>query len=116
MTNNTPPTITIDSWGNTSQVHPRIVKYSNDRICIELWVEEDGFMEPFGKVTTNLPDQHLNEGEFFVKDWSENEPMIAALIAAGWLLPTGREVISGFIAPQVMTAGGALLDFINNQG
>lgn len=117
MTNNDAPTITFDSWGQELTAHPRIQRYANDRLCIELWHEdpEFHFMEPVGKVTVNLPDQHLNEGEFFVKDWSENEPMIAALLEAGWLIATGREVISGFIAPQVMTAGGELLDFINAQ-
>jgi hypothetical protein len=114
MTNNDIPTIDIDSWGEVTTVHPRATRYANDRLCIELWIEhEEGWMEPFAKVTTNLPDQHLNEGEFFVKDWSENEPMVAQLIAAGWLVDTGREVISGYIAPRVMRAEGPLKEFLS---
>lgn len=116
MTNNMPPTIDISAWGETSTVHPRVVSYTNGRLALELWseVEEDGFtyMEPYAKLTTNLPDQHLNEGEFFVKDWSENEPAVQALVEAGWLEDTGREVLSGYVAPRVMRAAGPLKEFL----
>jgi hypothetical protein len=108
------PTITIDSWGETTEVHPRATTYENGRLCLELWIEHDeGWMEPFAKVTTNLPDQHLNEGEIFVKDWAENEPMVAALLEAGWLVPAGREVLSGYVAPAVMRPAGALAEFLD---
>jgi hypothetical protein len=33
---------------------------------------------------------------------------VEALLEAGWLAPTGREVISGHVAPQVMKATGDL--------
>ena len=114
---NTPPTIFIPSWdGESYEVHPRISKYDNGRLAIELWSgETEGFMEPFGKVTVNLPDEHLNEGEVFVKDWAENELLASTLLEFGWITPTGREVSSGFIFPLVSRPAGALLDYINSQ-
>lgn len=116
MTDNDTPTITFDSWGERITAHLRLPapRYANGRICLELWheVTEDGltYAEPVGKVTTNLPDQHLNAGEVFVKDWAENEPMVAALVEAGWLEDTGREVLSGFVAPKVYRLAGPLAD------
>ena len=71
--------------------------YTNGRVCLSLWAE-DG---PFCKVTTNCPEVHLNEGEVLVKDWSENEPIAKALVEQGVLIPTGREVSSGFVFPMV---------------
>lgn len=113
MINNDTPTITFDSWGEEVTAHPRVQHYANGRLCIELWIEHEWGMEPCGKVTTNLPEAHLNEGEVFVKDWAENEPMIDALLEAGWLERTGREVISGFVAPAVMRPIGPLKEFLD---
>jgi len=108
------PTIDIDSWGETFTCRPEVSAYAGGRLAINLlyWDSEMQGWFPHCRLTTNLPDQHLNEGEVFVKDWSENEPIVDALLKAGWLSPTGREVISGFIAPQVMRPAGPLLDFI----
>lgn len=113
-------TLNITAWGETIEVHPRITRYTNGRLCIELWseVHEDGFsyMEPYGKLTVNMPEDHLNEGEFFVKDWSENEPMVEALKKAGWIESTGREVLSGYVVPGVYRATGPLLQEIEEAG
>lgn len=108
-------TIDITSWGETLTCRPEVDTYANGRLCLALayFDEEMQMWAPHCKVTTNLPDQHLNEGEFFVKDWSENEPVVAELVRQGWLRDTGREVISGFIAPRVMVAQGALAEFLD---
>lgn len=102
MTNTT--TFHFTSYGEDMLLMPETSPYANGRTCLALlyW---DGEMQgwfPFAKVTTNLPDQHLNEGEVFVKDWSENEAIVAHLESLGVLTRTGREVISGYVAPAVM--------------
>lgn len=108
------------------QVHdliPRVSSYSNGRVALEFWfadpemeefaTEEGPFLAPYAKVTVNMPDDHLNEGEFFVKDWAENEDLVRHLREAGWLTHTGREVLSGFVTVPVMRAAGPLADLIH---
>lgn len=84
-----------------------------DRIAIQLIDNIDG--GPFGTITVNLPNEHLNDDEFFVKDYSENIPIVTRLLELGWLVPTGREVISGFVTIPVMKAGGELAVFITRK-
>jgi hypothetical protein len=104
MTNN--DTITFISFDQTFEVTPTFSRYANgNRIAISFY-DEDG---PFAHLTTNLPDQHLNQGEIFVKDWHENEALVEALLKAGWLELTGREVQSGHVFPKVMRLSGRLL-------
>lgn len=106
--NNIRPTIDITAYGETTTCHPMLGAYAGGRLAIQLFCDEG----PYAKVTVNLPDQHLNEDEFFVKDWAEGEPVAQALIDAGWITPTGREVISGFTSPKVFKAAGPLLELI----
>jgi len=47
-------------------------------LCID---KIDGFVEPFGTLTTNL-GMELKEGFAFVKNYSENEPWAESLAAA----------------------------------
>ena len=72
-------------------------RYANDRVALEL-VDAEG---PVARVTVNLPDADLADGEVFVKDHSENEGMLAAMAAAGVLAPTGRVVASGYVTVPV---------------
>jgi hypothetical protein len=67
MTNS--PTITLSTWGmgpDTCKVE--VERYTNDRLALSLvyWDEEMEGWFPHCRLTVNLPDQHLNEGEFFV--------------------------------------------------
>lgn len=84
--------------------------YFNGRLALEFWTEQEFGPEPFAKITTNLPEVHLNEGEVLIKDWAENEALADALVAAGWFIPTGREVSSGWVFPMVARLGGPLLN------
>jgi hypothetical protein len=115
MTNNN-LTINIASWGETFDCRLEVGTYTNGRLALALayWDEEMQGWFPHVKVTVNMPEVHLNEGEFLVKDWSENEPIATALLEAGWLIRTGREVHSGFVFPMVAKAAGALKEFLDN--
>jgi hypothetical protein len=100
-------TITLTAWGETHTLTPQVSRYSmKDRLAISFYDEEG----PYASLTVNLPNEHLNEDEVFVKDWSECEGLAQACIEAGWLLPTGREVSSGFVFPKVMRLAGPLLE------
>lgn len=108
MTNET---ITFTAHDQTFTVWPEVGHYSNGRLAIKFFDQEG----PFSTITTNLPDQHLNEGEVFVKDWSENEVLVNALLEAGWLTLTGREVQSGYVFPKVMRLAGPLATLTNKE-
>jgi hypothetical protein len=110
MTNST-PLLTMTAFGEEFILLPVLSTYSmKDRLAISFLIAESG--EPFAAMTVNLPDQHLNEGEVFVKHWSEGAPLFAALISEGWIEDTGREVLSGFVAPKVCRLAGPLADFV----
>jgi hypothetical protein len=114
MTNTT---IHITAYGETVICTPKASYYENGRLAITLlyWDEDMQGWFPHAKVTVNMPDVHLNEGEVLVKDWAENEPIAAALLEAGWLLPTGREVSSGFVFPMVARPGGDLATYLETE-
>lgn len=117
MNNNDAPNIFIPGWsGNTDLCKPEVKAYANGRVAIDLlyWDDEMQDWFPHCHLTVNLPDQHLNEGELFVKDWAENELIANTLLEFGWLERTGREVISGFVAPMVARPAGALKEFLDN--
>ncbi len=60
-------------------------KYPNERLAIVAMKGD----EVFGKVTVNIPDEALEEGEFFVKAYSEGE-WTKQLITQGILIDTGK--------------------------
>lgn len=77
-------------------------QYANGRLAIALYVEEDAFVELFATLTVNLPDEPLDDGEVFVKNWSVNEILFPWVEEQGILArPTGRVVPSGFVLVPV---------------
>lgn len=69
-------------------------RYGNGRVALELIDRADG--ESAAVATVNLPHEPLGRNEVFVKDYSENAGMLAALEAAGVVRPTGRTAAAGF--------------------
>lgn len=57
-------------------------------------LDADG--EVYTNATVNLPGEVLGDGEIFIKNYSENEGVLDALIDAGIVEDTGRRVHSGF--------------------
>lgn len=85
-----------DPWsGETLKLTVVREKYAvggSDRI--ELWCE-DG---PYCVLSTNLPEYPLPEGEFWVKDWSENEAIADFMLRQGIIVPIDRAVVqTGFV-------------------
>jgi hypothetical protein len=70
-------TVVFKEWACDVQLRT----YRNDRIAIELIDLTDG--GPVATASCNLPDEPCEPGHTFIKDWSENEGMTDALIAAG---------------------------------
>jgi hypothetical protein len=73
--------------------------YSNQRTAISLIDSHDG--SAIGTLTVNLPDEPLNEGEFFVKTWSENSGIAQDCLNSGLFINTGRIVKTGWVEAQV---------------
>jgi hypothetical protein len=65
-------------------------RYGNGRIALELHDDETG--EPISRATVNFPEIDLKDGETVIKDWSENEGMLAALEGAGIVKPTPKGI------------------------
>ena len=72
-------------------------QYGNGRVALIL-VDEEG---PVATATVNLPGVKLEPNQVLVKDWSENAGLLAALVAAGVVQPTGETVRSGFVEVPV---------------
>lgn len=82
-------------------------EYQNGRTAIQLVAacedsENDIYEgDPIASATVNIPTANLSSDEVLVKDYSENEGMLEALIAANIVEPTGRFVNSGFVSLPV---------------
>lgn len=67
----------------------------NNRIALELL--ETGTEERIATATTNLVDEHVEENEVVIKNYSENEGIYEVLLKAGIIGPVKRKVTSGFV-------------------
>lgn len=82
-----------------------------DRKALALHDIEDG--APVAIATVNLPEKACEEDEVFIKDWTENEGMLSALLQAGIVEEPHRSAATGFvIAPvcKLTEKGKALWD------
>jgi hypothetical protein len=73
-------------------------RYANGRTAIRLWCD-DG---PMATATVNVPDYNgLREDEVIIKDYSENEGILDALVSVGIVEDTGRVVDMGYVLGRV---------------
>lgn len=72
--------------------------YKNGRLCIQFYATGE-CPEPFGTLTMNLPEDDPGENAFFVKTYSENEPLAKELLATGVFVEVQhpREVVWRFV-------------------
>jgi len=87
---------TIEFLGYKCEVHK--AEYGNKRTALQL-VDEDGM--PMCMASVNLPDVPLADGFIFIKDYSENTGVLAALIKGGIVEDTGGTARSGFVEVPV---------------
>lgn len=75
--------------------------------AIAVLAYEVGSEEEFGVLSVNLPDQPPSPGCFWLKDWSENEPMAKAVLKGGLVKLTGRTAATGHVeAKEAMLVDG----------
>lgn len=82
--------------GQTLILQTAKYQYSG-RLAIQAVTED---YEPWAKLTVNL-DEPLEEGEFFVKTWEENDPVSEAARNSGLFIDTGKRVKTGFVEAEV---------------
>jgi hypothetical protein len=74
-------------------------RYPNGRPALVLNDARDG--EMFAVATVNLPDLPAGPNQVFIKDYSENEGMLAALEAAGIVRPLNVRARSEFVSVPI---------------
>ena len=87
--------ITFKQWNCTL----RVDQYSNGRPCLRLFDRKNH--SPVAVATVNIPDADVPDGCVTVKDYSENEGMLDALIAADIVGQPVGEISSGFVRTPV---------------
>ena len=91
---------TVVHKGTICEVHHSLYK-DNDRPAILLVDTEDHC--PYMKATVNMPDLDLEEGLTLIKDYSENEGVLASLVAENIVIPTGRTITYGYVRMHVVS-------------
>lgn len=69
--------------------------YSNNRLAILLIDADNG--EDIATATVNMPEHDLSPNEVIIKDYSENDGMLTALVEIGLVKPTGMQIQTGFV-------------------
>ncbi len=73
-------------------------QYGNGRVALSLIAASpDDPDQKIDTATVNVVDAHPAPGCVFIKDYSENEGMMAALEASGVVKSTGRHVPTGYV-------------------
>lgn len=81
--------------------------YKKGEIAIQLVsIDDCGFPEPWGVLTTNIPGVHLDRDEILVKTWGENEQFRSPLLASGFFEDTGRRIPTGYVMAEVWQLQG----------
>jgi hypothetical protein len=75
------------------QAYVELLDYHNGRTAIRL---TSSIGEPLMTATVNLPEVNLDKNQVLIKDWSENEGVLACLTTAGIIENTGLTVPTGF--------------------
>lgn len=90
---------------------PLIVKIgryqSNGRMSVEL-VAKDG--SPYAHLSVNLPNEPLEQGEFFMKDYAENVSLAEAAKKSGLFTPIGRTAQAGYVTVSAWRFANAATD------
>lgn len=72
-----------------------VKQYPNKRTALQLIDAEDG--SPVAMATVNLPAESIKQDEVIIKDYSENEGMLAALVGEGIISEPLRKIQQGFV-------------------
>jgi hypothetical protein len=86
-------------------------RYSNGRHALRLRDANTG--ELVATASVNIPDTPMAANEVAIKDWSENEGMLDALVRAGIVSLPVRTVPTGYVSAHVCTLNPDILPSSN---
>jgi hypothetical protein len=91
-------------FGNEIPVRLITMQYAFNSTVALVAVSDDHVREPVATISCNIPDRakSLRPGEFFCKDWSENEGMADWLEENKIATRTGRGEVAGFAFAEIM--------------
>lgn len=81
------------------EVQIRLTRYTDNNLCVQVMDCET--KELIGTLSINVPDCRLYEGEFCVKNYSENQELAQAAKASSLFLDTGRTFSTGFVTVPI---------------
>jgi len=89
-------TFVLNLFGKDEELYFDFNKYrDSDALAVQLMSPMEG---PYATISVNLPESKLlAPDEFFMKAWSENQEIAEQLIEKGIVLPTGKQVQTGYV-------------------
>jgi len=75
----------------------KVCKYSNNRPALVIYHEGEVLLT----ATVNMPDSNVPEGYVCIKDWSENEGILKALIENSIIAPPEFYILLEFVTVSV---------------
>ena len=87
-------------------------QYGNGRVAIQLFEDNPEIVQrnPIAVASVNLPDEPMEADEIAIKDYSENEGMLEALMKAKIVSAPLRYVESGWVTIPVCHLMGVMPD------
>lgn len=73
---------------------------ANQQTALSLRTVQDG--EPVATATICIPGKSFEEDETVIKDYSENEGILACLIDAGVIKTTGRQIQLNYVVAPIV--------------
>jgi hypothetical protein len=69
--------------------------YADGNVCLAARDPNDG--SPYGTLSVNIPETNINDNHVWIKDWSENEGVLNALVESGLVRDLGITQPCGFM-------------------
>jgi len=83
---------------NGADLYIEFAKYGNNRTAV---IVNDSDGQQYAVLSVNIPEADLEDGEFIVKNYSENQDIARSVFKTGWFVDTGKKVRTGFVEVPV---------------
>jgi len=73
-------------------------RYAGKRMRIDLVTSDN---VPYATLTTNIPEQELEDREVIIKSWAENDDICQVVKRTGLFKDTGKRVPGSFVQAEI---------------